>query len=106
MSGPVLSYLLGDPWTTGPRLLAGPALRAEAERRRGPEVLDAFLELTVALRRFELVSHVRDRIVALSTEKPQELDEEGNPIELSPRERAMQRRLASRGRHRAGHTTG
>jgi class 3 adenylate cyclase len=75
MSGPVLSYLLGDPWTTGPRLLAGPALRAEAERRRGPEVLDAFLELTVALRRFEIVSHVRERIVALSTEKPQELDD-------------------------------
>ncbi len=75
MSGPVLAYLLGDPWTTGPRLLAGPALRAEAERRRGPEVLDAFLELTVALRRFEIVSHVRERIVALSTEKPQELDD-------------------------------
>jgi class 3 adenylate cyclase len=75
MNGPVLAYLLGDPWTTGPRLLAGAALRAEAERRRGPEVLDAFLELTVALRRFEIVSHVRDRVVALSTEKPQELDD-------------------------------
>ncbi len=75
MSGPVLSYLLGDPWTTGPRLLAGPALRSEAERRRGPEVLDAFLELTVALRRFEIVSHVRERIVALSTEKPEELED-------------------------------
>ncbi len=75
MNGAVLSYLLGDPWTTGPRLLAAPALRTEAERKRGPEVLDAYLELTVALRRFEIVSHIRERIVALSTEKPQELDD-------------------------------
>ncbi len=75
MNGPVLAYLLGDPWTTGPRLLAGPALRAEEERRRGPEVLDAFLDLTVALRRFEVVSNLRERVVALSTERPAELDD-------------------------------
>jgi len=32
MSGPVLTYLLGDPWTTGSRLTASYVLRAEAER--------------------------------------------------------------------------
>ncbi len=75
MSGPVLTYLLGDPWTTGPRLLGCPAVRAEAERRRGPEVLDAFLELTAGLRRFEIVSHLRERVIPLSTERPLELED-------------------------------
>jgi class 3 adenylate cyclase len=64
-SPPVLAYLLGDPWSTAPRLVGGGALKVEAERRRGPEALDAFLELTVALRRFEIVSHLRDRVVSL-----------------------------------------
>jgi class 3 adenylate cyclase len=75
MSPPVLTYLLGDPWTTGPKLVACPSLRLEGERRRGPEVLDAFLDLTVALRRFEIVSHLRDRIVALGPERPDQLDD-------------------------------
>src|SRR6266581_7989541 len=30
MSGPILTYLLGDPWTTGGRLTSSPVLRAEA----------------------------------------------------------------------------
>ena len=55
--------------------LACPSLRLEGERRRGPEVLDAFLDLTVALRRFEIVSHLRDRIVALGPERPDQLDD-------------------------------
>jgi class 3 adenylate cyclase len=75
MSPPLLTYLLGDPWTTSPKLLACPSLRLEGERRRGPEVLDAFLDLTVALRRFEIVSHLRDRIVDLGPERPDQLDE-------------------------------
>jgi class 3 adenylate cyclase len=75
MCGPVLTYLLGDPWTTGPRLAAGPALRAEAERRRGPEVLDAYLELAAAVRRFEIVSHLRERVVSLAVERAHELEE-------------------------------
>ena len=37
----MLTYLLGDPWTTGPRLVSGPALRSEAERRRAEEDGDA-----------------------------------------------------------------
>ena len=75
MNGRVLSYLLGDPWTTGPRLAASPTVKAEAERRRGPELLDAFLELTVGLRRFEIVSQLRERVVPLSSERPQELED-------------------------------
>jgi class 3 adenylate cyclase len=75
MSAPVLTYLLGDPWTTGPRLAASAALRAEADRRRGPEVLDAYLEFCVALRRFEIVSHLRERIVGLAVERVEELED-------------------------------
>jgi class 3 adenylate cyclase len=75
LSAPVQAYLLGDPWTTGPRLLASPAVRAEAERRRGPEILDAFLDLSVALRRFEIVCHLRERVQSLGAERSQELDD-------------------------------
>jgi class 3 adenylate cyclase len=71
----VQAYLLGDPWTTGPRLLGCPTLKAESERRRGPEVLDAFLDLAVALRRFELVSHLRQRVECLGAERSLELEE-------------------------------
>ena len=55
--------------------LASPAIKAEVERRRGAEVLDAFLELSVSLRRFELVSHVRDRVESLGAERSLELEE-------------------------------
>ena len=75
LSPGVQSYLLGDPWTTGPRLLASPCLKAEAERRRGPEILDAFLDLAVALRRFELVSYLRQRVESLGAERSLELEE-------------------------------
>jgi class 3 adenylate cyclase len=75
LNPPVQAYLLGDPWTTGPRLLASPALKIEAERRRGPEVLGAFLDLGVALRRFELVSHLRERVESLGAERSLELEE-------------------------------
>jgi class 3 adenylate cyclase len=75
LSPPVQAYLLGDPWTTGPRLLASPAVRIEAERRRGPEVLGAFLDLGVALRRFEIVSHLRERVESLGAERSLELEE-------------------------------
>ena len=69
------AYLLGDAWTTGPRLVASPAIKAELERRRGAEILDAFLELSVALRRFEIVSHLRDRVESLGAERSLELEE-------------------------------
>ena len=41
MSPGVLTYLLGDPWTTQPKLLACPALKLETERRELPEKLAA-----------------------------------------------------------------
>jgi class 3 adenylate cyclase len=75
LSPAVQAYLLGDAWTTGPRLVAAPAIKAELERRRGAEILDAFLELSVALRRFELVSHLRDRVESLGAERSLELEE-------------------------------
>jgi class 3 adenylate cyclase len=75
LSGPVQAYLLGDPWSTGPRLLASPAVKAEAERRRGPEILDAFLDLSAALRRFEILSHLRERVESLGAERSLELEE-------------------------------
>lgn len=75
LSGPVQTYLLGDPWTTGPRLVASPAVKAELERRKGSELLDAFLDLSVALRRFELVSHLRERVESLGAERSLELEE-------------------------------
>jgi len=71
----VQTYLLGDPWTTGPRIAASPAVKAEVERRRGAEVLDAFLDLSVTLRRFEIVSHLRDRVESLGAERSLELEE-------------------------------
>jgi class 3 adenylate cyclase len=55
--------------------MACPCLKAEAERRRGPEVLDAFLDLGVALRRFEVVSHLRQRVESLGAERSLELEE-------------------------------
>jgi class 3 adenylate cyclase len=75
LSPPVQAYLLGDAWTTGQRMQASPVIRAELERRRGAELLDAFLELSLALRRFEIVSHLRERVEALGGERSLELEE-------------------------------
>jgi class 3 adenylate cyclase len=58
----VLTYLLGDAWSVGTRLMASPRLRAETERRRPAEIMDVFLELLAAVKRFEVVAHVRDRV--------------------------------------------
>jgi class 3 adenylate cyclase len=75
LSPPVQAYLLGDAWATGPRLAASGPIKAELERRRGAEILDAFLDLSVALRRFEIVSHLRDRVYSLSVERAYELEQ-------------------------------
>lgn len=58
----VLTYLLADAWNTGVKLMASPRLKAESERRRPAEIVDAFLDLVTGVRRFELVAHVRDRV--------------------------------------------
>ncbi len=62
MNAQVLPYLLGDPWTTGSRLLASPTIQSEAERRKPAEIIDAFLDVITGAKRFELVCHVRDRV--------------------------------------------
>lgn len=62
MSGPVLTYLLGDPWTTGSRLQSSPVLAAETERRKSSEIIDAFLEVVTNAKRFEILCGARDRI--------------------------------------------
>ena len=63
LSGPVLTYLLADPFGAAARMQSSTLLRAE--RRRGSEMIDSFLDLTVGLRRFEVLSAVRDRVVPL-----------------------------------------
>ena len=76
LSEPVLTYLLADPFGAGARLAASPRLRAEAERGREGEVFGALLELAVGLRRFEIVSHVRDRVTSLgATVEARDLEE-------------------------------
>jgi class 3 adenylate cyclase len=62
MSGPILTYLLGDPWTTGSRLMTSTVLRAETERRKSSEIIDAFLDLVTNVKRFEVLCGARDRI--------------------------------------------
>jgi class 3 adenylate cyclase len=68
LNAPVLSYLLADPWGTGSRILASPVIRAEAERRPGASILEAFSDVATGLRRFEIVCHLRDRLTLLGTE--------------------------------------
>lgn len=61
----VLTYLLGDVWTTGTKLLAMEKLKAEAARRRPAEITEVFLDLVTGVKRFELISHLRDQITLM-----------------------------------------
>jgi class 3 adenylate cyclase len=65
MNGHVLTYLLADAWQTGSRLVASPRIKSEAERRRPAEIIDAFLDLVAGVKRFEIISHLRDHICLL-----------------------------------------
>lgn len=67
LSEPVLTYLLADPFGAGKALLASPVLKKEVDSRHGAEPFGAFLDLAAALRRFEILSHVRDRVVLLGS---------------------------------------
>ena len=67
LSEPVLTYLLADPFGAGVRLTASPLLQAEAKRRPGAEPFEVFLDLAAALRRFEILAHVRERVVLLGS---------------------------------------
>ena len=65
MNSHVLTYLLGDAWQTGSKLLMSARIKAEAERRRPAEIVDAFLDVVVGVKRFEIVSHLRDQVCLL-----------------------------------------
>src|SRR5204862_4709378 len=65
MTAPVLTYLLGDVWSTGAKLLSVEKLRAEAERRRSAEITEVFLDLVTGVKRFELISHLRDQVTLI-----------------------------------------
>jgi class 3 adenylate cyclase len=62
MNTHVLPYLLGDAWTTGARLMSSVRIKAEAERRKPAEIIDAFLDLVSGVKRFEILAHVRDHV--------------------------------------------
>jgi class 3 adenylate cyclase len=68
MHGQILPCFLGDAWGVGPKLQASPVLRAEIEKRKPTEIIDAFLDVVTNARRFELVAHARDRVRILSAE--------------------------------------
>ncbi len=72
----VMNYLFADAWQTGTKLMASPRVKAEAERRKPGEIMDAFLSLVGGVKRFELISNVRDRIVLMQAWSDQrDLDE-------------------------------
>jgi class 3 adenylate cyclase len=62
MNSHVLPYLLADAWTTGTRLMASARIKAEADKRRPAEIVDAFLDLISGVKRFEILAHVRDQV--------------------------------------------
>ena len=65
MNAHVLTYLLADAWNTGSRLMASPKIKAELERRKASEIMDVFLDLVTNVKRFEILSNVRERITLL-----------------------------------------
>lgn len=75
MNSHVMTYLFGDAWNTGSKLMASPRIRAEAERRRPSEIIDVFLDLVAGVKRFEILSHIRDKISLLRFGEEKELDE-------------------------------
>ncbi len=62
MNPHVLTYLLGDVWSTGARILGSEKVRAEADRRRSAEIMEVFLDLLKGVKRFELISQLRDQV--------------------------------------------
>jgi class 3 adenylate cyclase len=64
MNPHVLAYLMGDLWGTSARLMASDKIRIEADKRRSAEVMEAFGEVLAGVKRFEIISHLRDRVSA------------------------------------------
>ncbi len=76
MCSEVMSYLFSDCWQTGTKLMASPRIKAEAERRKPGEIMDVFLSLIAGVKRFELLTNARDRVVLLQSWSEQhDLDE-------------------------------
>ena len=65
MNAHVMTYLFGDAWNVGTKLMGCAKLQAEAQRRRPAEVVDAFLDVVSGVKRFELLSAIRDSLVLL-----------------------------------------
>ncbi|MBI3932769.1 MAG: adenylate/guanylate cyclase domain-containing protein [Acidobacteria bacterium] len=65
MNAHVMTYLFGDAWSTGTKLMGSAKIKAEAERRKPAEILDAFLDLVNGVKRFEILSWMRDRVQLL-----------------------------------------
>lgn len=79
MNAHVMTYLFGDSWNLGTKLMASPKIRAETERRKPAEIIDVFLDLVSNVKRFEIVSHIRDRVTLLQAfSGERELDERVN----------------------------
>ena len=62
MNTHVLAYLMGDLWGTSAKLLASDKMKAEAEKRRSAEIMEAFGDVLAGVKRFEIVSHLRERV--------------------------------------------
>jgi len=62
MNSHVLPYLLADAWTTGARLMASARIKAEVEKRKPAELMDAFLDLVAGVKRFEILAYLRDQV--------------------------------------------
>jgi class 3 adenylate cyclase len=65
MNAHVMTYLFADAWGTGAKLTGSAKLAVEAERRKPFEVMDVFLDLLNGVKRFEIISHLRERVVLL-----------------------------------------
>jgi class 3 adenylate cyclase len=65
MNPEVLTYLLADVWQTGTKLFASTRLQEEAAERTPADVMEVFLSLVAAVKRFEVISFARDRVQIL-----------------------------------------
>jgi class 3 adenylate cyclase len=65
MNSQVMTYLFSDVWSIGAKLTTSPKMIAEGERRRPSEMMDTFLDLVTSVKRFEIIAHLRDRLILL-----------------------------------------
>jgi len=65
MNAHVMAYLFGDAWNVGTKLMACAKLQGEIQRRKPAELVDAFLDVVSGVKRFELLSTIRESVVLL-----------------------------------------